>query len=71
MSRCCVIVAAERALPCLPVTWVQAYEKDDAIRAGRIRRETLVWSAGMEVWVEAGQVPALAGHFASEPPPVP
>lgn len=43
----------------------------DTIRAGRLRRETLVWSAGMAGWVEAAQVPALSEHFPVAPPPLP
>lgn len=37
--------------------------------AGRIRRDTLVWCAGMSDWQPAGDVPGLAGLFG--PPPVP
>jgi hypothetical protein len=43
----------------------------EAIRAGRVRRETLVWSAGMEAWVEAVEVPGFAAQFALEPPALP
>jgi membrane protease subunit (stomatin/prohibitin family) len=42
-----------------------------AITAGRVTRETLVWSAGMNGWLAAGDVEALAGYFAPQPPPVP
>jgi len=38
-------------------------------RAGRVRRDTLVWCAGMTEWQPADDVPALAGLFG--PPPVP
>jgi hypothetical protein len=44
-------------------------ELAEAARAGRLRRETLVWSAGMPDWLPAGDVSALAELFA--PPPVP
>jgi hypothetical protein len=40
-----------------------------ALRAGRLGRETLAWSAGMPDWQPAGQLAALAGLF--EPPRVP
>jgi membrane protease subunit (stomatin/prohibitin family) len=36
----------------------------DAVREGRLGRETLVWTAGMESWLPAHQVPALAPLFA-------
>jgi membrane protease subunit (stomatin/prohibitin family) len=39
--------------------------------AGRLTRESLVWAQGMAQWTPAGQVPALAGVFASVPPPLP
>ena len=42
-----------------------------AISAGRIGRETLVWSAGMSEWQAASEVDALAGLFAPAPPPIP
>ena len=42
-----------------------------AIAAGRVTRETLVWTAGMEGWLAAAEVDALAGYFAPRPPPVP
>ncbi len=41
-----------------------------AIAAGQISRETLVWSGGMAEWQAAGQVPSLANLFAG-PPPLP
>ena len=44
-------------------------ELAEAARAGRLQRETLVWSAGMPDWQPAGDVKALAELFA--PPPVP
>jgi membrane protease subunit (stomatin/prohibitin family) len=42
-----------------------------AAPAGRLLPTTMVWSAGMAAWLEAQQVPALAGLFAPPPPPVP
>lgn len=39
--------------------------------AGRLTRESLVWSPGMAAWTPAGQVAALAALFAAAPPPVP
>ena len=42
-----------------------------AIAQGRVGANTLVWSAGMTNWTQAGQVGALAGLLASAPPPVP
>jgi len=44
-------------------------ELAETARAGRLQRETLVWSAGMPDWLPAGDVKALAELFA--PPPVP
>jgi len=41
------------------------------IAAGRITRDTLVWSAGMAGWTAAGQVPQLAASFGPPPPPPP
>ncbi|MEZ4332032.1 MAG: SPFH domain-containing protein [Myxococcota bacterium] len=42
-----------------------------AIAAGRVTRETFVWSPGMRDWTAAEQVDALNAAFASQPPPVP
>jgi hypothetical protein len=42
-----------------------------AISAGRVTRATLVWCAGMDGWGAAGQLEALAGLFATLPPPLP
>jgi len=39
--------------------------------SGALRRETLVWRAGMAQWSKAGDVPELQGLFATVPPPVP
>ncbi len=39
--------------------------------AGRLTRETLVWSQGMAQWTPAGQIVALAGIFTNVPPPLP
>jgi membrane protease subunit (stomatin/prohibitin family) len=43
----------------------------EAITAGRIRPETLVWTAGMSGWVAAAQVPQLGQLFAGAVPPAP
>ena len=43
----------------------------DAVQQGRVRAETLVWFAGMSGWMQAGQVPQLAGLFGPPPPPIP
>ena len=58
------VVEAGRALGPL-----RREELAEAARAGRLQRETLVWSAGMPDWLPAGDVKALAEFFA--PPPVP
>jgi membrane protease subunit (stomatin/prohibitin family) len=42
-----------------------------AIGAGRVARETLVWTAGMSEWSVASEVEALIGYFAPQPPPIP
>jgi membrane protease subunit (stomatin/prohibitin family) len=43
----------------------------EQVGAGKLTRETLVWSEGMTQWSAAGKVPALASLFASVPPPIP
>jgi membrane protease subunit (stomatin/prohibitin family) len=40
-----------------------------AVAAGRVRPDTLVWTGGMAGWAAAGQVPQLAGLFPPPPPP--
>jgi membrane protease subunit (stomatin/prohibitin family) len=40
-----------------------------AIAQGQLSASTFVWSPGMAAWLPAGQVPALAAHFNSPPPP--
>lgn len=40
-------------------------------QAGRLTRDTLVWTQGMAGWVKAGEVPALGALFANVPPPLP
>ncbi len=42
-----------------------------AIASGRVGRETLVWTAGMNEWTGASEIEALAGFFAPQPPPIP
>ncbi|WP_199038737.1 SPFH domain-containing protein [Glycomyces salinus] len=39
--------------------------------SGELTRETLAWKSGQEGWLPAGQIPELAGVFASTPPPLP
>jgi len=46
-----------------------AAELDAAIAAGRVRGDTLVWTAGMAGWAPAASIAALAGRFAPPPPP--
>jgi len=41
----------------------------EAVRSGRLQRDSLVWSAGMPDWLPAGDVTPLAKLFS--PPPVP
>jgi membrane protease subunit (stomatin/prohibitin family) len=41
----------------------------EAVAEGRLRPDTLVWTAGMSDWVAAGQVPQLAYLFQPHPPP--
>ncbi len=59
---------AENGAPVGPFTSAQLAQ---AIAAGRIRRETLVWSPGMGDWMAASQVAGLQGLFAVTPPPIP
>jgi membrane protease subunit (stomatin/prohibitin family) len=40
-----------------------------AVAAGRVGPDTLVWSAGMAGWAAARSVPALASLFSTPPPP--
>ncbi len=39
--------------------------------SGTLKRDSLVWKAGMAQWAQAGTVPELAALFANVPPPVP
>jgi membrane protease subunit (stomatin/prohibitin family) len=39
--------------------------------AGQLTRDSLVWTAGMDGWKKAGEVPQLAGLFGATPPPPP
>ncbi|MBW2417145.1 MAG: SPFH domain-containing protein [Deltaproteobacteria bacterium] len=43
----------------------------EAAASGRLRPDTLVWSAGMAEWSVAGSLPQLASLFRSVPPPIP
>jgi membrane protease subunit (stomatin/prohibitin family) len=42
-----------------------------AVAAGQVTGDTLVWAAGMPAWTPAAQVPALAHLFTPAPPPLP
>ncbi len=42
-----------------------------AVSAGRVRPDTLVWTQGMAGWTSANQVPQLLGLFGTSPPPLP
>jgi hypothetical protein len=66
--------------PPLPVDWhiaedgrsVGPFRADElaaAIRAGRVRRDTPVWCAGMSDWLAADHVAALEPLFSPPPPP--
>ena len=46
-------------------------QMSQAIAGGRVTPTSLVWCAGMEGWLVAAEVDALAGQFAPAPPPVP
>ena len=39
--------------------------------SGALKRDSLVWKAGMAQWAKAGEMTELAGLFANVPPPVP
>ncbi len=43
----------------------------EAVASGRLRPDTLVWTAGMAAWTAAGSLPQLAGLFQAGPPPLP
>ncbi len=42
-----------------------------AVSAGRVRPDTLVWTQGMAGWTAANQIPQVLGLFAASPPPLP
>jgi membrane protease subunit (stomatin/prohibitin family) len=42
---------------------------DEAIGGGRVRPDSLVWTAGMTAWTPASAIPALAARFGPPPPP--
>jgi hypothetical protein len=42
-----------------------------AVAQGRLRKDTLVWSAGFSGWTPASQVPQLAALFQQTAPPPP
>ena len=39
--------------------------------SGALKRDSLVWKAGMAQWAKASDVPELAALFAGVPPPLP
>ena len=41
------------------------------IQSGAVKKETVIWKAGMAGWIAAGTVPELAALFNSTPPPMP
>ncbi|MBL8524101.1 MAG: SPFH domain-containing protein [Betaproteobacteria bacterium] len=41
------------------------------LTSGTLKRDSLVWKAGMAAWAQAGTVPELAALFANMPPPIP
>jgi membrane protease subunit (stomatin/prohibitin family) len=41
------------------------------VSSGALKRESLVWRAGMAQWARAGEVPEVAALFANVPPPMP
>lgn len=59
---------AEGGSPVGPFTGAQLAQ---AIDAGRVTRDTLVWSPGMNDWMAAARVERLASAFVSQPPPIP
>jgi hypothetical protein len=46
---------------------------EGGVASGQFKQDSLVWSAGMESWKKASEVPQLAQLFsaAPTPPPVP
>lgn len=41
------------------------------ITSGEVRADTMVWTAGIQSWTPASQVPQLTGYFAAATPPPP
>jgi membrane protease subunit (stomatin/prohibitin family) len=41
------------------------------VSSGALKRESLVWRAGMAQWARAAEVPEVAAMFANVPPPMP
>jgi GYF domain 2 len=41
------------------------------VAGGQLKRDSLVWRAGMAQWAKAGEVTELASLFANVPPPLP
>jgi len=50
---------------------ISASRVADEVAKGRIQRDTLVWTEGMDDWTPASKVPALKSHFPARPPPLP
>jgi len=74
--------AAAPPPPPAPVAWHMAengqslgpfgmQQLEQAVAQGRLRPTTLMWSAGMEGWTRAGQLPQLETLFQMAPPPIP
>jgi len=58
---------AEGGQPTGPFSQAQLAQ---AIAAGRVTQDTMVWSVGMAEWAIASGIEALAGYFAPAPPPI-
>ena len=44
---------------------------EQAVRAGQVGPDALVWTAGMPVWESVGRTPVFASQLGSAPPPLP
>ncbi len=40
------------------------------IQGGQLKKETMIWKAGMAAWAQAGTVPELMQAFSAVPPPI-
>ena len=54
-----------------PIGPLSATQMVEAIAAGRVRADTLVWTAGMGDWATATETPQWAPRFSATPPPPP